>query len=211
MEVIRTQTQSSKISFNNQTNGYDIAQVDAYIKSISEAYQSAYEQYYIICKRYNQLLENFKKLQTREQSRPSAEVISNTLLDAEVLSKKIIADAKAEAEKIRKAAYIDKAAAEKQAQKFLDDATDTAVQVKDKARKILDCANSEAAKLNANAQAIIENAHSEATKIKIRAVQDALQAREKIARTASQMQHLLLPRVMDVQPGRGASDAAHIK
>jgi len=185
MEIIRTQIQSSEVSFNKQENGYDITQVDAYIKSITEAYQSAYEQNNIICNKYNQLLENFKMLQMREQSRPSAEVISNTLLNAEMFSKKIITEAQAEADKLKKYAYMVRAAAEKQAQKLIDDATVEAAQVKDAAKRVFDAANAEAAMLKENSRIILDEARAEAAAMKNRSGKNIDQAYAKKARLVS--------------------------
>ena len=176
IEAKVVKTQSNKVRFENQINGYDIAQVDTYIECITGAYQAAYDEYNVKCDEYDKLMEHFKKLQTQEQSRPSPAVISDTIFKATVVTEKIIADAQAQAEKIKKGAYMDKAAAEKQAQKLLDDATADAAKVKDAAKKVLDVANAEAAMLKENSQSMVDNARAEVARIKIRTGKNVKQA-----------------------------------
>jgi len=201
---------SNKVSFENQINGYDIAQVDAYIDYITEAYQAAYDEYNVKCDEYDQLMESFKM---QEQSRPGSEVISNTILKAKAVSEKIIADARAEAkiiitdacfkaDEIKKNACMDKATGKVQVQKLLDDAAAEAAKIKETAQVVLDSANAEAAKLKDSALSMIDDARVEAARIVARANNNEKQANVKIARTAGQMQPLLLPRVLDVKPGQ---------
>ena len=201
METQRTGTESNKVSFRKQLNGYDIAQVDAYIESITDAYQEAYDEYNVLCEEYDKLSEDLKVFQEREQGRISVEAISNTMLKAEEVSKKIIADARAEAEKIKKSAYMDIAAVKVQVQKLLDAATAEAAQIKETAQVILDGAHAEATMLIDNAQSMIDNARVETARIGVRANNNAKQANMKITHTASQMKPLLLPRVLDAHPG----------
>ena len=212
MEANGIETSGNKVSFENQINGYDITQVDSYIECITDAYQTAYDEYNVKCDEYNRLLESYKMLQTQEQSRPSTEVISNTLLKAEVASEKFIADARveakrviadacAEADKIKKSAYMDKTSAKVQVQKLLGDAAAEAAQIRETAQLVLDSANEEATMLIDNAQSMIDDARVEAARIGVRANNNTKQANMKITHTASKMQPLLLPRVLDAQPG----------
>ena len=216
MEAKGIEILSNKVSFENQINGYDIAQVDTYIEYITKAYQAAYDEYKVKCNEYDQLLESLKKLLKREQSRPSPEVISNTILKAEVVSEEIIADARAEAEKIitDARAKAEKIAADAFAEvvskKIVADAraeakkitADTCVETD----KITADACAEADKIIADAcneaDKIIADACNEAAKIRVRINNNVKQANVKIGRTARQMQPLLLPRVLDFQPGQ---------
>lgn len=91
----------TEIFFNDKKNGYDKSQVDNYIKKISEAYQEVYREHISIREKYDNLLENYKKLE--EQNLPpehNTETIAITLLEAENLAKKIIANARREEARI---------------------------------------------------------------------------------------------------------------
>ncbi|MCL2814182.1 MAG: DivIVA domain-containing protein [Oscillospiraceae bacterium] len=94
----------TEISFNDRKNGYDKLQVDNYIKKISEAYQEVYREHVSICEKYDSLLENYKKLEEQNQAPPEhdteTETIAITLLDAENLAKKIVANARREEARI---------------------------------------------------------------------------------------------------------------
>jgi len=166
METVGNEAVSSTVSFKKQINGYDMAQVNAYIKNITEAYQIAYDEFSIKCEEYDQLLENFTMLQTREQSRPSTDVISSTLLNAEMFSKKIMADARIEAEKIQKEAYMEKVAAKKQGKRLRDEAVADAAQIRREVQAVLENATAEAMLLKEDAQVIIDNACAEAAVLK---------------------------------------------
>ena len=100
--------------FAEQTNGYDKAQVDDYIRRLTEAYQTAYNEYQAVCVKYNALLQENKKLETEKQFASSAgpipnktvkdseiaDIIAKTLVDSEMLARKIVENANAEAERI---------------------------------------------------------------------------------------------------------------
>jgi len=213
MDAERIETQSNKVSFESQINGYDKTQVDAYIEYISDAYQSAYDEYNVICDEYDRLQESIKMLQLQEQSRPGTEVISNTILKAKGVSEKIIADARAEAKiiianacaeanSIKKSANFEKTSVKVQVQKLLDDAAAEAAQIKETAQVVLENANAEATMLKDNAQSMIDDARTEAARIREHTNTNVTQASVKIARTARQMQPLSLPRVLDAKPGQ---------
>ena len=198
----RVETVNAKICFDKQLNGYDRAQVDSYIESLTDAYQTAYDEYNAKCEAYDQLLENLTVLETREQNRPSEETISNTLLKAEAFSKKIIDDARVEAEKIKEGSYIYKAAAKIQAQKILDDAAGEAARLKNEAQAALESVNAEAAKAQEKAQRMFDDVSAEVARIESRANRNLEQANEKIARMANEIQGLLTPRALQTQARR---------
>ena len=91
---------NADVSFKRQFNGYASEQVDQYIYSITKAYQTAYDEYNAVCGKYNGLLEAYKRLEERGKSAPEADVIARTLIKAESLARKIVADANSEAAKI---------------------------------------------------------------------------------------------------------------
>ena len=158
-----TTNQNANIAFEKQLNGYDREQVDSYIKNLSAAYQSAYEEYTAACEKFNALLDEHKSLQAREQSRPNADVIAKTLIDTETLARKIIEEANAEAAAAGAQAradaqkIIDEARCE--AQKIIDDA-------RDEAQRIADGAYTEKAALKMQARQLIDEAYAEAASAK---------------------------------------------
>lgn len=85
----------SEIYFNEQKNGYDKAQVDNYINKITEAYQKAYEEYLATCEKYNNLMQDYKRLEANRQTESNADagIIAKTLIDSEKMAKKIIDNA----------------------------------------------------------------------------------------------------------------------
>jgi len=176
----------TNVSFDKQFNGYDKGQVDQYIKNLATAYQTAYDEYQNVCGKYNGLLDEVSKKETEEQGRPTADIISKTLINTELLAQKILddakaqtetihADAQAEARRITDDAYLQRAEARLQAQKLLDDATAEAEAIKTAARQTFE---------EANAKEI--------------AAQKALeQANESIAQLIQTMQGLITPALSD--------------
>ena len=189
--ISSTITPASGVSFQKQFNGYDRDEVDRYIKNISEAYQTAFDEYTAVCDERDKLLEECKELGAeREQNKSNATVIAKTLIDAETLVQKIIADAHAEADKI-----IEEAQAA--AQKTRDDAyTENAV-AKIQAQKTISEANAEAAGIRDQANGLIDNAQIEAAKIEARTKRNLEHANEKIMRMISEMQGLLTSYTLD--------------
>jgi len=100
-EYIQAEATNSKVTFGKQLNGYDIAQVDDYIARLIGAYQAAYEEYTVKGIMYNELLEKSRKLEQREQNKPSDEALAKALHDSEMRARKIISDANTEAERIK--------------------------------------------------------------------------------------------------------------
>jgi len=88
--------------FSEQTNGYDKSQVDDYVRRLTEAYQSAYNEYQGVCVKYNNLVNDYKNLEVEKlagtKAEINADIIAKALLDSEILALKIKDDAKAEAE-----------------------------------------------------------------------------------------------------------------
>ena len=94
----------AEITFTEQNNGYNKEQVNDYIKRITDAYQKAYAEYQTICGRYNNLTEDYKKLESEKRSGSTADinadVIAKALIDSEVLAQKIRDDAGREAAEV---------------------------------------------------------------------------------------------------------------
>lgn len=89
-----------EIIFAEQENGYDKEQVDTYVERLSTAYQIAYDEYDAICEKYNTLIEEYEKLQSRRQYETKSNVTVKTLMNAEVLAQNIIDDANREARRV---------------------------------------------------------------------------------------------------------------
>ena len=71
----------AEIFFNEQKNGYDKTQVDSYIKKLAEAYQTAYKEYLAVCDKYNNLMRDYKNLESdkQEKQEKQAETYSEKL------------------------------------------------------------------------------------------------------------------------------------
>ena len=135
----------SKIMFPEVMKGYDMEQVDNYICKLSEAYQEAYEENTLIRERYNNLVEDCKKMSSQDQAEMNPETI---LMYAEILAQKIIADTQAEAAQTRA-----------EAQKVLADTNAKAAQMKAEAQRALNEAHAEAARIVFRARKNMEQAH----------------------------------------------------
>ena len=141
-----TNTMTS-IHFTKEKNGYDRAQVDSYIKKLSEAYQTTYYEYLDISGKYKSLLEEREKPSAQEQSELSPDVVAKTLINTEVLAQKIIADAQVEATAIIKGAH-----------KTVADANAVTTEAKEDAQRIKHEANAEADLIVAQARENFEKA-----------------------------------------------------
>ncbi|MCL2083649.1 MAG: DivIVA domain-containing protein [Oscillospiraceae bacterium] len=157
-------TANMEITFEKQFNGYDRSQVDRYVAELSGAYQKAYGEYLSVCDKYNGLIERYRELEARERGRPSADIISKTLVDTEILAGKIIEDARAEAAKIQ-------AEARENAKRIAEDAYITVAAEKLKAEKIM----AEAAAETVRAKKASEHAGATVSQI-IGAMQELLTA-----------------------------------
>jgi DivIVA domain-containing protein len=149
------------VAFDKQFNGYDRDQVDEYIKNLTTAYQTAYDEYQTVCAKYNELLESFQEMEARERARPDADVISKTLVTTEMFAQKILADAKAEAERIRLESQIEAEAAKTAARKLTDDAAVTAAAAKQLAQKMIAEAQDEAVRIEVRAKGSVDLANDE--------------------------------------------------
>ncbi|MCL1858847.1 MAG: DivIVA domain-containing protein [Oscillospiraceae bacterium] len=92
-----------RIFFKEQPNGYDKEQVDNYIRKITEAYQTAYDEYLAACEKYNNLIQDYKKLESEKQAKQSAadvDIIAKTLINSERLAKEIIDNAHTEENRV---------------------------------------------------------------------------------------------------------------
>ncbi|MCL1816355.1 MAG: DivIVA domain-containing protein [Clostridiales bacterium] len=136
---------NGKINFPEVMKGYDMEQVDNYISKLSAAYQAAYDENTAIRERYNNLLDDFKKLSSQEETEINPEII---LMYAEMLAQKIIADAQAEAAQIKA-----------EAQKVYTEANNLSTQTMSEAQKNMIEANSEADKALIQTRKKIEQAN----------------------------------------------------
>ena len=180
-----TAMQAVEVSFSKQFNGYDKDEVDRYIRNLSEAYQTAYEEYTAVCAKYNSLVENCKTHEgEQEHNKSNIAVIAKTLVDAETLAAKIMTDAREEADKIM-------AEAQTAAQIIKDKAHIENTTVKMQSQKIIDDANAEATVVKEHARELIDDAQIDAAQIEMRAKKNLSQANEKISQLISDMQKLL--------------------
>lgn len=173
-QVNEISTECSELKFDKKLIGYDIGQVDRYIKNIAVSYQAAYEEYYVKCAEYDKLLGYYKKLEAHAQSRSGADIITGVLQSTEALMRKITADAKAEAEKIISELCEERFEAKIFAQKMIEEAREEAEAAKEKAQKI------------------ITEAYANAVKIENQAKTDLKKSNELIAQAISGMQNLIL-------------------
>ena len=90
----------SNVYFADERVGYNKEQVDSYIKKLTQAYQTAFDEHQSICNKYDELLKNYKKLEARRHLTIEAGIAAKLLTNAEVLAQSIIDDAKAEAKRI---------------------------------------------------------------------------------------------------------------
>ncbi|MCL2774765.1 MAG: DivIVA domain-containing protein [Oscillospiraceae bacterium] len=81
------------IYFTEEKNGYDKEQVDSYIHKLTEAYQKAYEEYFAMCDKYNDLLCDYKQLEGDIQIGMSSGAIAKTLRNSKKLAQEIIDNA----------------------------------------------------------------------------------------------------------------------
>ena len=164
-----TSTQTTRdLVFEKQENGYNKTQVDIYISSLTNAYQTAYNEYTTLCDKYNGLLVEYKDLKEKAQSTPNAGIIAKALVDAELFAQKIISDSNIEAARITTNALAD-------------------------AKKIKDESLSGRAALEAQAEGLIDKAHSEAHRIITQADKNRERAEDAIKRVIEELSGLLIP------------------
>ena len=202
-------TADTEVSFEKQFNGYDKGQVDRYIISLANAYQTAYDEYKVVCDKYSSLLEDYEDLKTKETERPAAEIITKTLVDSESLAHKIVTDANAEAARILDEArtnakriaedtYTEKAVAKLEAQRLIDEAGAEAEELKENARMILSRANLEAATTQEKSKKVVDYAHIEASQIVTQAEKDRREAYKILKSAVENIQCILARDEMDI-------------
>jgi len=181
------------VEFAKQVMGYDRTEVDSYVENLSQAYQTAYDEYNSVCVKYNDLLEKYDALRRQqEQNKSDVAVIARTLVDTETLAHTIIADAQAQADKlaedaqaaaqmIRDETLAEKAAATRHAQKLIDDAA------------------AEMAGMQEQAREVIRSAKIEADQISGRARQNLEQTNRSIAGVLEKLKDILPPEARDPQ------------
>ncbi|MCL2519301.1 MAG: DivIVA domain-containing protein [Oscillospiraceae bacterium] len=208
------------ISFDRNLIGYNKVQVDRYIGNLVDAYQTAYDEYNAKCSEYDELLDNYRTLAAREKSHPGADIITKTLLDAELLTQTILSEAREEAKNITEESYVKKFELVLQAQATLNKAKDEAATMKAAAQKALSDATREAARIReeshtlhkshredaagmayGNARQIIEDARAEAARIVYNAKLNEEQFNENIRTAMNDMREL----PVQVKPVRSAS------
>jgi len=203
------QISTPEVSFEKQLSGYDRGQVNRYIANISEAYQTAYNEYTAVCEKYNSLLEDYRKLEEKEQNKPGADIIAKTLVDTESLAHRILedagseaaritSDAIAEAKRITDDAYTERATIKLQSQAAIDEVNAKAREADEAAKKTIDAANLEAAEAMEKAQRIIEEANLEAAGITARAKEDREKTDAILRQSIEKINGMLTPRANDV-------------
>ena len=177
---------NTEVLFDKKNNGYDREQVDRYVANLSKAYQQAYDEYVSVCDKYNDLLEKYKNLKETDSGRPSADIIEKTLVNTEILVKKLIEDAGAEAEKI-------KADARAGVKKIIEDAGAEAGKIKADAREEVKRITEDAYIRAAAAKLKAEKINSEANAEAVRTKRVSEQTNAAIRLTIKAMQSLLTP------------------
>lgn len=161
---------TEKMYFLEERNGYDREQVDSYISKLSNAYQTAYNEYQDVSGKYNSLLDDCKELDIQERTGLNSDIIAKTLMNTEILAQKIIADAHAEA-----------------------------VNVKRELRQMIADANAEVEKAQADAQDVIAAAHAEASEIVLQAKKNLERANMMIKQAVSEVRRLLATNLPDAE------------
>lgn len=190
------------VSFIKKIFGYDVKQVDGYIEKLARAYQTAYDEYNILYAKYRELNEKRETEQPETAPEFDYGIVAKTLVNAEVLAKKTIDDAREEAAKIittsekiksdafaiKENAFVAKATAEIQAQRIAETAEANAAAAKEAARRIIEAANSEAEKAKATAVLFINKANTEeaAAKETAKEIIEAAKIEAENARKAAQ-------------------------
>ena len=86
----------AEILFTEQKNGYDKAQVDNYIQMLTKSYQKVYKEYLDISGKHNELMQEYKRLETEKPEKPAglnADIIAKALINSEKLAKEIVDNA----------------------------------------------------------------------------------------------------------------------
>ena len=92
--------------FSEEKNGYSKEEVDKYIGKLNDEYQLAFVENRTLVDKYEELFLKYQLLEAEgqstmdEQLETNADIITKTLLDAEVMAQKIIRDARMEAAEI---------------------------------------------------------------------------------------------------------------
>ena len=200
---------NTEVHFEKQFNGYDRGQVDRYVASLTNAYQTAYDEYKAVCDKYNGLLEDYKEFKEKEAERPAADIITKTLVDTESLAHKIIADAteeaaritdkaETEAKRIIDDAYTEKAAMKLESQKIIDEAASEAEDARNSAQIIIGHANLEASKAQEKAKKIVDYAHIEASQIASQTEKDRKETYKILKSAVENIQCILARDEMDI-------------
>jgi len=123
-------------AFERQLFGYDKTQVDGYVISVIQAYQTVYDEYFAVCGKYNDLLKKYKDMQSADKNKPNPDIIAKTLINTELFAEKIIHDADLEAAKLREEAH-------EEAQSIIRDAHAETALIKMRAVKFLEGINAD--------------------------------------------------------------------
>ena len=184
---------NTNIYFTEERKGYDKKQVDSYIKKLSEAYQTTFDEYKEINDKYENLLvdcnqqnENDNK---QESTELNSEIITKALLNAEKLAQSITVDARAEA-----------AAVKSEAQKIVDSAKNEASTAKKAAQRIINEANAEAIMIKEAAKKIMRDANAEAEVIVIMARKNLEQAHKAMEQATKEVEKLMKFSALDLDP-----------
>jgi len=185
------------ISFNVKLLGYVKDDVDRYIKSLAEAYQTAYDEYNQKCEEYNELLDYSKKLEIKDNSKQNGDVSAQTMTDAEKMANKIIELARNEAERIKEDAYLEMFRAKIAAQKTIDDANAEATEAVKAAKMLYDSTIAEAEASGEEARRIVDEAHTEAQKLISKVHLDSEQINDVLTQVIGELQSLMSTGLLD--------------
>jgi cell division septum initiation protein DivIVA len=204
------------ISFNKRIFGYDMEQVRRYVEKISDAYQTAYDEYNSLSAKYEELTERFAKESISGQAESGAEFIAKAMLSGEVLVKKLINDAKDEAAKIIEAsekikaealfikenAFIERATVELQAQRVIDTADSQAETTRENLQKAIQEASAELERINETAQKTVHEAGVEAERIQAAALKTVSDANDEAEEAKTAAHKLVIEAYAEVESAR---------
>ena len=196
-----------EITFDKQLNGYDKEQVDRYVANLAAAYRTAYDEYTATCEKYNELLEKYQNLEKKGDARLDTDTVSKILINAEILARKTVEDAKeeaaqlkaeaqAESKKIKDAAYEAAEAEKNHAKKLLEDASVEVAAAQETTKKVIrdlmEEANSGIAEAQETANTIIRDAQAEELQIRTCLRKEREKANEEIRQIINKFQSLFL-------------------
>jgi len=155
------ETTLTGMNFDKQFSGYNKSQVDNYIRSLSDAYQTAYDEYLNLRAEHDELRERLV-LKERNLIRPDAEPTLGTLGNSEVQARQIIKEAKERAKKIIDGTIEETSRAKQAARSLVEKAEAEAAAARKKARTAIGEAG-EVLRINNLAEINADTSHEHVT------------------------------------------------